>query len=186
MPDPGPTLTAMQLKDFEWTLKEVRSHLAERDVYTAKALIGKAKELAKKGQPGAHTEKLERLELLAHYVDEFWGAVLDGLPDLEGKDLEVGSTVVHIQAVSQNTIAYRAQGQNFKKQRYEWPSGLVRAIAESWLEKKPKSKIFVGAFMAVDKSYGPEKAREQWEQALAGDAETAEAVRKVMPVLNEL
>jgi hypothetical protein len=186
MPDPEPALSAMQLKDFEWTLKEVKSHLAERDVYTAKALIGKAKEIAKKGKPGAHTEKLERLELLAHYVDEFWGAVLEGLPDLEGKDLEVGSAVVHIQAVSQNTIAYRAGGRNFKKQRFEWPAGLVRAIAENWLDKKPKSKIFVGAFMAVDKSYGPEKAREQWEQALAGDAETVEAVQKVMPVLNEL
>ena len=39
-----------------------------------------------------------------------------------------------------------------------WRSSLrsVRAIAEHWLENKPKSKIFVGAFMAVDPSYGVE------------------------------
>ncbi|MFP6612878.1 MAG: hypothetical protein VB835_11255 [Pirellulales bacterium] len=156
-PEPLPELSIGHLKKINFHLDEAKTLLTERDPNTARTMIRLAKQIAEEKRTGPHTEKIERMAMLTEFVGEFWSAVDNSIRDLAGQDLDVGSTVVHIQAVSQASISYRMAGRNFRKSRHEWPAGLVRAIAERWLEKEPQSSLFVGAFMAVEPRYGVEK-----------------------------
>ncbi len=185
-PESTSTLSPEDLALLKKSMADAKSMLAQRDVRTARILIDRAKRLAKSGEVGALKGQVERLDLLCNYVAEFWRAVDEGLKELPGQDLEIGNLVIHIQGADRETLSYRMAGQNYRKSRYEWPPGLVRFIAERWLNKEPKSKIFVGAFMAVEPKYGIDKAREQWQEALAGDVQTVAAVNSIMPVLDEL
>lgn len=189
MPDPLSELTTAERQKIKFHLDQAKTSMAERDIRTARAMIKLAENLADGKRIGPHSDKIERMALLTDLVTEFWGAVDDSIRDLAGQDLEVGSTVVHIQSVSRDSMSYRMTGKNFRKPRHEWPAGLVRAIAERWLDKNAKSKLFVGAFMAVEPSYrrlGTDKAREQWLEAQTGPPDVVKSAQKIMPVLEEL
>jgi hypothetical protein len=177
-----PPLSTTQLAELNTALREAKMRLSRRDLPGASREIGRAEAIVDSSADGPHARRTERMRLLYEYVGEFWGAVDDGLADLAGQDLQVGNDVIHIQEVTRDHIRYRRSGQNLQMSRRDMPAGFARLIAERWLDNTPNSKIFVGAFMAVEPGYGLDHAREQWSAALARGAPVAE----LMPILDEL
>ena len=179
-PEP-PELTEAQRTELFAALDEVKRSLATRDLAAASRSRDRAEALALEA-PGPHADKVHRMSLLCDYVHEFWDAVRAGMPGVEGKDLKVKNVLIHVVEANEQGILYRYSGKNYRKAFYEMHAELVLLIGEQWLEDTPTSRIFVGAFMAVEPKFGPKKAREEWEAALQGGAE----VEELIPILNEL
>jgi hypothetical protein len=158
-----------------------KTALGERRLDEAKAQIEIASNLAKAPNFKAMTH---RMELLHHYVVEFWKAVRESLKTANTIDeLEVGNTRVAIVAASEESLTIRAAGQNLTYETMSLPAGVAMALATRWLDvKAPSTKIIRGAFHAVDPKGGdPAQARRLWEEAklLGGE------VDELMPVLDD-
>jgi len=177
-----PTLTGAQPRELAAALDQVKGSLASRDLAAAQRSMDRAKAIAAVGAPGEHSGRVYRMSLLCDYVGEFWDAVRSGMPAIDGKDFNVGDVMIHVNEANEQGIRYRRTGRSYEHTFFEMPAGLVRAIGEHWLDDTHESRIFVGAFMAVDPAYGVEKAREQWTAALRGGVPVAELI----PILDEL
>ncbi|NIP86565.1 MAG: hypothetical protein GTO03_13755 [Planctomycetales bacterium] len=177
-----PQLSESQLTELAAALSEVPRLLGQRKLAEAKQSLQRAQALERQGAEGPHSARVRRMELLCDYVEQFWDAVRQGMPGVEGEDLHFGEMVIHVSVANERGIRYRDRGRNVTWRFYEMPAQLARAIAEKWLDDRPTSQIFLGAFMAVDPKYGVEKARQRWQRARQGGA----PVDELMPILDEL
>ncbi len=175
-------LTESQRIQLDQALDQVKRSLASRDLAGAQGSMDQAKAITAGAARGPHADRVHRMSLLCDYVHEFWDAVKEGMAGIDGQELVIGDLVIHVIEANEGGIRYRDRGINQHYTLYEMPPGLARLIGERWLEKTPTSRIFVGAFMAVEPAYGLEKAREQWQQAREGGAD----VDELMPILDEL
>jgi hypothetical protein len=169
-------VTRAELVALGEALQTARTALGEQNFDVAKAELAKAAELAKLP---AHVAKLERLKLLALYVEGFWDAVAQAVAGLEGTDeFMVGSTVVVVVETSPESIVIKANGLRRQYAIRQLPPGLAVAIADQWFEQgKPENLVFKGAYIAVMRNADAEdlaKGREWWRQAQAGGVDIAE------------
>ncbi len=177
-----PALTEAEVKALVAALDEVKSFLADRRLDDARESMKRAEAMVAKGGEDEYSERVDRMALLCEYVHEFWDAVRQGMPGVEGKDLMIGKTLIHVTEANAQGILLKSRGKRYKYSFFKMPAQMVVVIAEQWLADIPDSQIFVGAFMAVDPKYGLAEARQQWQLAQQGGA----PVDELMPILDEL
>jgi len=156
--------TRRELEDLGRALSTARTALSERNLDVAEEQLKLAEGLA---QLPEHKGLVERLDKLREYVGEFWNAVRDALEALEpGQELTIGNTIVAVVEVTPERLVLRVAGQNRRYRLEELPSGLAIVLADRWFDASaPSTKVFKGAFMAVDRSYTPADARRLWDEA---------------------
>jgi hypothetical protein len=110
--------------------------------------------------------KLERLQTLSDYVGEFWKAHDESLADLEGTELTINDEQVFVVTVDSRRIVIRARGKNREYMVKSLPPKLVVAIADRRFDQSAATtKVFKGAYMAVEPAFGKESALTLWREA---------------------
>ncbi|MCO6456759.1 MAG: hypothetical protein J5I93_15780 [Pirellulaceae bacterium] len=178
-----PPLTAEQLVELGRALTTARVALGEQSFDVAQEELAKAEQLAR--QPD-HVAKLERLKLLAQYVEGFWDAVSQAVAGLEGTDeFTVGSTVVVVVEATPEKLVIKANGVRREYPVRQLPPGLAVAIADQWFDKtKPENLVFKGAYVAVMRNAKEDdlaKGRDWWQQAQAAGIDLSD----LLPVLED-
>jgi hypothetical protein len=178
-PDPNARPTRAQLAQLGTMLKTARRALGERNFDVATAELAKAEALAKDPE---HKAKVERLKMLHGYVVEFWNAVAEGLKGFRGggTELKYKDTLIAVVEASPNHIIIRSAGENRRFDRLGMPGGLAMAVADTWFNPNAAStKVFRGAFYAVEPGADVNEARRLWQEAALSGTNTA----PLLPVL---
>ena len=111
---------------------------------------------------------LERLATLHDYVVQYHQAIEEGLQGIEGQELTLNETIVYVVEVNDSTIVLRMLGRNRRLDRNKLPTGFAMAIADRWFDQKAAStKVFKGAFMAVNSRFSDDDVRAIWSKAAA-------------------
>lgn len=173
-----PEPPAEDKKAIEKALNAARKALVERDLAEAEIQLAQATLEATSPESLA---QVDRVQMLAQRVSEFWNAVREMLPKLEAAEtFEVEGEQVSVVEASSEMIIVRVAGKNREYQLANMPAKLADALAKRWLEKdSPVSLVVLGAFQAVDPKGDRQEARLLFEQAQAGGM-------KVDPLLEEL
>ena len=145
-------------------LKAARRSLQVQDFDAAGESLARAHGIARRPK---HMELVERLEELTHYAQEYWAAIDDAWNDLSaGIELQVGNTIVIVVEVESEKIKVRVAGGNRRYTRDKLPSGLQKAIIESWLDPSAASSdVIRGAFYATQDPPNNQAAGDHWKLA---------------------
>lgn len=158
-------------------LADAKAALVARNVQQAKIHLNIATSLAKAPD---HKAMVKRLETLAHFVDEFWKGVNDGIKGLDGVDeLEVNTLIVRVVEFADGDLTIRAGGKNLRYSLSDIPAGLAEVLFERSRDMKdPLNKMSKGAFRAVDTQRDANQARDLFQaaQLVGGDVEDLLAV----------
>lgn len=163
---------------IETALNAARQALANREPGEAEIQLAQATLEATSRESLA---KVDRLQLLAMRVGEFWNAVRETLPSLQaGESFDVDGEEVNVVEASAEKIVIRVAGRNREYQLAKMPAKLAATLAARWLEEgNPVSSAVLGAFQAVDPQGDRQQARLLFQQARAGGM-------NVDPLLEEL
>jgi len=172
--------TERELMALGQALTKARLALANRSFSDASRELAEAKRLAKLPE---HRGKVERLKLLADYVQQFWDAYHDGLKGLQaGHELVIGNARIAVVEVGPESLVLRSRGENRRLAVGDLPPTAVMAIADRWFDQRVAStKVFKGAYMAVDPQGSRSAAQRLWEEARLGGAD----VTDLMQVLSD-
>lgn len=163
-------LSPVEAKSLARHLRRARLGLTQRQLATARQELATARNLTRGTR---YLEVVERLEELAHYVDQFWGAFEDGLNDIKpNQELVIGSTKVIIIDINDDSLTLRAKGMNRTYRLSELPAGVTMRIAELWLkENAASSKMIKGAFLAIYPEDRTAQAKALWLEAQKAGAD---------------
>jgi len=171
--DPG------QAVAFQRALNSARKAMGDRDFAKSEADLKKAQGLAATPE---QTVLLEKYETLNKYVLEFWAAVTKALEGLQATDeITIGSTRAIVVNVSRDELSIKVGGtiHSFTKQNMK--AGVANAVANMWFDQaNPTTKVFLGAFQAVDPNGDIEMARRLWKDASLAGA----SVEDLIPLLD--
>ncbi len=182
MPEPAKPmpLDPAVVAKIKQKLATARTKLGERKQDEAKKLIAEANQLAKDSPELQET--VDRFDSLEKYVGEFWSAVHDSVKSLKATDeidIPGGVKGIVVEANAES-LTIHVSGANHRYQVSQLPNGLAVGLALRWLDpKKPENKVFVGAFYLVDPKAGPERAKQEWQEAAAAGVD----VKNLMPLL---
>lgn len=160
-------------------LDNIRVCLAERDLPGAQANLKAAQE-----EQGAdlYQKEVERLGHLVSYMVQFWESV-----DAGGKKFQATEEIIidtgRAAFVEYNggRIVYKHEGQMKRYTLADMKPKVAVALALKHLDiKAPTTKVFVGAFWAMDKMGDKAAAKRLWTQA------KSEGVKQVDLLLPEL
>ena len=148
-------------------LSAARQALANRDLAAAEIELAQATLEATSRESLA---QVDRLQLLALRIGEFWNAVRETLSSLQaGESLDVEGEQVSVVEASKEKIVVRVAGRNREYQTTKMPAKLAMTLAARWLnEDNPVSPAVLGAFQAVDPKGDRQRARLLLQQARAG------------------
>jgi hypothetical protein len=113
----------------------------------------------------------DRLNLLAHYAQQFRGAVAQAMEQLTGGDtIPVGNnSAVGVVKAARDSITLRVRGTNLRYDVDQLPPGLAIAIADTWLDSAdPVSLLVKAAYLAAlpdRREDRVQKARELFAEA---------------------
>jgi len=177
-PKPKPEATPEQIAKVQAELTETLEWLRDRDVEEARAHLAAARKAA---QGRELKTQVDQVTVLVQGVDEFWNAVRAALEQLKaGEELVIGSTRIAVIEANRERISFRMLGQTRRVPVRSMPSGLARMMAQRQFDRSnAANKVFIGAFLLVDRNGKLEEVRQLWQQALAGGAE----IEFLMPVL---
>ncbi len=149
-------------------LTALRSAMSSRKLAEIEPALKAAQAL--QGETAYDTE-LNRLELLAKYVQGFWTSVDKGAQAaLNAGELKVGDEPIAIVDYDRRTFVIRKAGENKRYTIETIPPRL--ALTVSNLEPEAaNNKVFFGAFLAMDAQGDRRLARQYWDDAARGGAE---------------
>lgn len=158
--------------DQRKALERVRGALAARALGDVEAAVTNAKSL---GKDGDYAAEVARLELLAKYVQEFWGAVdLGAQKAIVAGELLVDDDRVSVVEYERGTLVIRHQGQNKRYTRPLLPAKLALVLAQQHLRADvAANRVFLGAFLAMDGKGDRRLAAQHWEAAAKGGVDVA-------------
>ena len=143
-------------------LADARIALSERDLAGAQQHLNTA---GANAQTPEEEAAVERLRTLRGHLEQFWEGIRKSVAELEsGEELIIGDTRVAVVEASRERLIVKA-GVNRVFQIDEIPASLVRVLADRWFAKEPSSKVFLGAFLAVDPKGDRQRARRLWQEA---------------------
>jgi len=179
-PEP-PMATAAQILAVRTATYEARQAMSRRDMEQARRTLKDAKAYAVTNEL---LDELDRMNLLLHYVSGFWDAVNQTLRSVQGgEELVIGGQRVAIVDADAKVITLREAGRNNDYSVDNMPVEITEALANRWFDQKLAStKMFVGAFKAVQSPDKLDAARRLWEEAARGGVPDVE---RLMPVLSE-
>ncbi|MGD9724574.1 MAG: hypothetical protein AB7O59_04085 [Pirellulales bacterium] len=174
----GPRLPASSWK-FTRALNRARGALERRDVELARRQLALAGELA---SAAADRETIGRLTALSDAVARFLDAARSGLPKFTAADeLEAGDEPVSVVSVGPETLVLRMGGAQREYTVAALPAPVALTVARAGAdEDAPASKVFFGAFHAVDPQGDRAHARRLWEAAAAA----GEPVQPLLAILD--
>ncbi len=165
---PAPNADPQKQAAYRQALAEARGALAARDIESAKKKLAAARPLAVSEDD--QTE-LARMNSLATYVAGFWDGVRESLKGLQVTDeLRYGGVVAAVVDSDANGITLHTPGKNHEFTLKNMPAALAMVLAQRWFDQSATTKVFLGAFQAVDPQGDREEARRLWEAATAGGA----------------
>ncbi len=172
--------TAKDVRELNIALKAARQALGKREFKQTLEKLAAAEALASTPEQQA---AVRRLKLVSHYVNEFWGAVGDGLKSLKAmQELRIKENLIVIVEASEDHLVFRSQGRNYRYLKHQIPGALALEIADLWLDStKPSSKIITGAFIFADPHGKNTEAELLWQQA----ALSGVAISDILPVLKD-
>lgn len=162
---------------FQLAIGNTRFSMAERDLVGARAHLDLAKRLATTDQ---QKQAAERVSLVLEHLDEFWRGMHKAAGALQsGQTLAVKDSFVVVVEASPERLLIRASGRNMPFRVDELPGALVMAVAESWFDNTPSSKLLLGTFLAFDANGREDMGRQYLDHAARGGLD-------VKPFLAEL
>ncbi len=183
---PVPRPSREDIAALSKALETARTALGEQHYDVAKTELAKAATLAK--LPG-HVARVERLQMLSHYAQEFRAALRDAVKKLKaGEAITVKNTTVGVVETfpNEDKIILRIAGMNRTYRFEDLPIGLAVALADMWLDQKqPGTLIIKASYVLAHKSATDEmrqKAR-QWLDEAKGNL--PELVLQLLPVLDD-
>ena len=157
------TMTEGQRRQFTTLLREARGEIAAQQFAIVRKQLKQAADLA---ATDADLAKVDRLKMLSDYVAEFWSAFKESLADLEGVELSVGDEQVLVVSADDSRIVIRERGKNRVYSIDSLPPNLVLIIADRrFNQDAPSTKVFKGAYMALEPTFGKERALQLWRSA---------------------
>jgi hypothetical protein len=163
---------------FTRAINRARAALASRDPQAARRHLDRAKELA---ESPPQRETVRRLDALRAQLANFLDALRAGLPKFTAADeLQLDDTVVVVIETGENTMALRSEGSRHDYTLATLPAPVALIVARAGAdENAATSKVFFGAFHAVDPKGDRALARQLWQSA----AEAGEPVADLLPLL---
>ena len=179
-PPPAPNTTASpaEAAAVSRALRAARAALALRDFALAQEQLDQA--TLEATAPDTLAE-VERVELLASYVQGFWEAARGTLAKLQvAEEITIDGEVASVVDVGQDRLTLRAAGRNREYTLGNLPAKIALYLARRWLAPDdPASDVAVAAFQMVDPKGDRTEARRLLQSAAAGGI-------KVKPLLAEL
>jgi hypothetical protein len=131
------------------SLQEVRAALAKRELSKAKDLLDEA--TIEASAPDSRA-RVNRVEILISYVENFWDAVRKTLPKLEAAEtIEIDGTTIAIVEADEEHLVVRIEGRN---REYPWqklPAKIAYYLANRWLAPDdPVRNLVLAAFEIVE------------------------------------
>lgn len=161
---------AKQHAAFTAAVRQVREAMAERNPTAAAKALEQAKQTA---QTPAEESEVARLDLMLHYVSEFWKTIAQVLNNLGGaEELEVGQTRIAIVEADASHLIIKSQGSLRSWATEAIPTKLLVLLAQSGFSDAAANKAVLGAFLAVDPAGDPQRARQLFEEARQGGVDT--------------
>jgi hypothetical protein len=159
-------------------LKEIRAAMAGRDLPGLAKKIAAAQEL--KGAV-EFVEELNRLQLLAKYVQTFWEAVDQGaMKSLNAGELDVDGKLVSVVDYDRRLFVIRSEGENKRYTLETIPPKLALVLSQWELPKtNAQNKVCFGAFLAMDGKGDRRIARQYWQEAASAGGD----VKGLLPEL---
>lgn len=163
-PMEGVPLSPAQLAHLSELLTTAHLALREREFIIAAESLEQAKRFAVSPE---HKALVRRLELLAHYVEEFWSAYRESLASKgDGQEFEFGNRIIVLVEIRPNVLIIRSAGRNLTYSDKSVPAGLAMALANDWLDPGAVStRVVRGALYAVDPAGSNDRARQAWKEA---------------------
>jgi hypothetical protein len=162
---PKPPLDPAKQAALKQALEYARIALSEHDLAAAEQHLNTAGANAQSPEDQA---AVERLRTLRGYLEQFWEGIRSSVAELEsGEELVIGNTRIAVVEASRDRLIVKATGRlhTFQIPGPGIPPSLVTVLADRWFAKKPSSKVFLGAFLAVDPKGDRQRARQLWEEA---------------------
>ena len=165
----APSPTAAEVAQLNKLVADGHLALNRGEFPTCDTLISQARQLPLDDRGEG---LLERLATLHDYVVQYHQAIEEGLQGIEGQELTLNETIVYVVEVNDSTIVLRMLGRNRRLDRNKLPTGFAMAIADRWFDQKAAStKVFKGAFMAVNSRFSDDDVRAIWSKAAAEGAD---------------
>jgi hypothetical protein len=149
-------------------LKAARAALESGDFAGVRAKLAEVESLPKLPE---HQGKVERLDLLAQYAQQFRTALKESINNLEaGSEIKVGTDeVIAFVSATLERITIRTRGVSRTYAINDLPPGLAVPIADTWLDQNdPVSLVSKAAYVASLKDASDDqlaKAREWFQEA---------------------
>jgi len=129
---------------------------------------------------------VSRLKVVADMAKQFRRAIQQTLPNLAaGEVIMVGKAQAVVVDSGRDTLTIRIAGQNRTYTLNDLPLGLAIYLGERSLnEKDPKTPLFKGAYVFIDKRSDEaqlQKAQEWWEEAQLNGVDAS----AILPVFND-
>ncbi len=169
--------------ELEKLLLAARYQLGHRNLQEAQAMLKRAEPLSKALGDSPVARQYQRVQRLAHYVEQFWLAVRESIKQLQtAEQATIDGKIVGIVEVTPRSLTIRMAGRNRTYTLQSMPTGLAFGLAEMWLDKSQGSTYLVlGAYFAVDPKNRKQRAQALWERA--AQMGLAEEVQFLLPEL---
>jgi hypothetical protein len=177
---PVATPSESKLADLGRALTRTKTALGAKDFLRASRELANAQRLATLPE---HRAKVDRLEKLVGYTQQFWQAFQEGLQGVRAtEEIVIDDSRVNVVEINPQRIVLRGAGQTKSYPMTDLPSKLVVAIADRWFDQNdPASKVMKGAYYATGPDANPTEARRLWDEARRAGVE----VGNLAEVLND-
>ena len=161
-PPPKPSSDPAKQAAWQKAVEEARSALAQHDLPAAQQSLKIAEANAQ--TPPQH-EEVERLQMLQHYLQEFWNGIRQSVSSLEAaQEFSVGKTRFAIVEGNSQFLVVRVEGRNIRWPIEKIPGSVVELLAKRWFRSQdPATHLALGAYHAVRGD--TQRAKQYWEQA---------------------
>ncbi len=150
--------------------------MGNAEVDLARDCLNEASELS---TTEAFTRRVERLGSLVDCVEEFWGAVREGMHQISNRELQVKGETIFVTQVENGIITYKRAGRLGRVRVDSLPPELALAIADRFFDADaPSTEVIRGAFFAITPQFGEQgkqKALQLWAQVADDRAGSDEA-----------
>lgn len=157
-----PVVDPMKQVAWQKAVGEVREALRQQDLALAREHLIIAERNA---QTPAQQEEVEGLQMLCHYLEEFWKGIRQSVQSLEaGQELVVNNTRFAIVEGNQRYLIIRTAGRNLRWEIEKIPGSIVEILAKRWFHSNdPATLLAYGAYYAVRGDI--QRAKQYWEKA---------------------
>ncbi|MBI2826860.1 MAG: hypothetical protein HYX69_19470 [Planctomycetia bacterium] len=170
-----PTLDPKRGEAVRKSIAAARKALAERALDRADEQLDLALLDASSRELVAEVNAAKRVRQV---IGEFWHAVDECKRGLKGtEELSIDGQTVVVVGVRGDVITVREQGKNQKYKNEDMTADLAVALADRWLaDDDANSKVFIGAFLAIDNQGDAARGRQMLAEAAAAGTEAAKSV----------